>query len=144
MTWSVWRVLPLGQVAEGLTQVVELRRPREHGCGGAAGLGRHNGVLTVSDATDSRLTMRLTPHPRRVCNPWTVAFTHLSGGDMKMARFGQRRLLRAAFEVRMSRQVEVGSGGGGGLPGAGGRPAEVMPRRSVVLERHTDIDMRYR
>jgi len=65
----------------------------------------YNGVLTVSDATDSRLTMRFAPG-NQTCNPWTVVFTHLSGGDLKMAVDPDSSVnnYEQEFEVRMARQ----------------------------------------
>jgi len=47
----------------------------------------YEGTLTVSDATDSQLTTRFDPDPppSEGCNQWTVVFTHLPGGDLKMA-----------------------------------------------------------
>jgi len=42
------------------------------------------GALTVTDATNDRLTTRfVSDNPK--CNQWTVVFTHLSGDDLKMA-----------------------------------------------------------
>jgi hypothetical protein len=67
----------------------------------------YGGALTVSDATDSRLTMRFAPAPAADvgCKPWTVVFTHLSGGDLKMGvdpdPGGNEK---SEFEVRMTRQ----------------------------------------
>lgn len=64
----------------------------------------YGGPLTVSDATDSRLTMRFAP-VNRDCNPWTVVFTHLSGGDLKMAVDPDSSVnYEPEFEVRMTRQ----------------------------------------
>jgi hypothetical protein len=64
----------------------------------------YGGPLTVSDATDSRLTMRFAPAGQG-CNPWTVVFTHLSGGDLKMAVDPDNTVrYETEFEVRMSRQ----------------------------------------
>jgi len=65
----------------------------------------YNGVLTVADATDSRLTMRFAPG-NQTCNPWTVVFTHLSGGDLKMAVDPDSSVnnYEQEFEVRMARQ----------------------------------------
>jgi hypothetical protein len=64
----------------------------------------HGGQLTVEDATDSRLTMRFTPKSTG-CNPWTVVFTHLSGGDLKMAVDPDSSVsYEQEFEVRMTRQ----------------------------------------
>jgi len=65
----------------------------------------YNGTLTVSDATDSRLTMRFTPAGQADCIPWTVVFTHLSGGDLKMAVDPDSSVNYVPeFEVRMTRQ----------------------------------------
>ncbi|TCO33100.1 caspase domain-containing protein [Kribbella steppae] len=66
----------------------------------------YNGTLAVSDATDSRLTMRFAPTPQGAgCNPWTVVFTHLSGGDLRMAVDPDSGGYdESEFEVRMSRQ----------------------------------------
>jgi hypothetical protein len=65
----------------------------------------YSGVLTVSDATDSRLTMRFAPGNQAECNPWTVVFTHLSGGDLKMAVDPDSNVnYEQEFEVRMTRQ----------------------------------------
>ena len=65
----------------------------------------YGGVLTVSDATDSRLTMRFAPGNPVECNPWTVVFTHLSGGDLKMAVDPDSSVnYEQEFEVRMARQ----------------------------------------
>jgi hypothetical protein len=65
----------------------------------------YDGPLTVSDATDSRLTMRFAPAGQEGCSPWTVVFTHLSKGDLKMAvdpdPGGNEK---AEFQVRMTRQ----------------------------------------
>ena len=59
----------------------------------------YNGVLTVSDGTDSRLTMRFSPVNQ------TVVFTHLSGGDLKMAVDPDSSVdNEQEFEVRMTRQ----------------------------------------
>jgi Caspase domain/Effector Associated Constant Component 1 len=67
--------------------------------------GCYNGVLTVSDATDSRLTMRFAPGNQAECNPWTVVFTHLSGGDLKMAVDPDNSVYdEQELEVRMARQ----------------------------------------
>ena len=64
----------------------------------------YNGVLTVSTATDARLTTRFTS-VNQTCNPWTVVFTHLSGGDLKMAVDPDSSVnYEQEFEVRMSRQ----------------------------------------
>jgi hypothetical protein len=39
------------------------------------------------------------------CNPWTVVFTHLSGGDLKMAVDPDSSVnYEPDFEVRMTRQ----------------------------------------
>jgi hypothetical protein len=64
------------------------------------------GPLTVRDATDSRLTMRFAPGPAADpgCKPWTVVFTHLSGGDLKMAVDPDPGGNVPEFEVRMTRQ----------------------------------------
>ena len=65
----------------------------------------YEGVLTVSDATDSRLTMRFGPGSQAGCNPWTVVFTHLPGGDLKMAVDPDSSVdYEPEFEVRMTRQ----------------------------------------
>jgi hypothetical protein len=65
----------------------------------------YNGVLTVSDGTDSRLTMRFAPGNQVGCSPWTVVFTHLSGGDLKMAVDPDSSVdNEQEFEVRMTRQ----------------------------------------
>jgi hypothetical protein len=64
----------------------------------------YNGVLTVGAATDARLTMRFAP-VNQTCNPWTVVFTHLSGGDLKMAVDPDSSVnYEQEFEVRMARQ----------------------------------------
>ena len=64
------------------------------------------GTLTVSDATDSQLTMRFTPDPQATgCNPWTVVFTHLPGAALKMAVDPDPHVPRESeFEVRMTRR----------------------------------------
>jgi hypothetical protein len=64
------------------------------------------GPLTVSgDATDSRLTMRFAPVGQEGCSPWTVVFTHLSGGDLSMAVDPDPGgNVTAEFEVEMNRQ----------------------------------------
>jgi len=65
----------------------------------------YSGVLTVSDATDSRLTMRFAPGNQAECNQWTVVFTHLSGGDLRMAVDPDSSVNYVQeFEVRMTRQ----------------------------------------
>jgi predicted dehydrogenase len=62
------------------------------------------GVLTVSDATDSRLTTRFDPEPED-CTPWSVVFTHLSGGALKVAVDPDSGVnCEPEFEVRMTRQ----------------------------------------
>jgi transposase-like protein len=66
----------------------------------------YGGLLTVRDATDSQLTMRFTPEvePGK-CNPWTVVFTHLSGGRLKMAVDPDSSVdYQQQFEVPMTRQ----------------------------------------
>ena len=64
----------------------------------------YGGVLTVSDATESRLTMRFDPKPEN-CNPWTVVFTHLPGGNLKMAVDPDSNIdYEQEFEVKMTRQ----------------------------------------
>lgn len=83
-TATLGKDLHLGQLASGAS-----------GC--------YNGVLTVSDATDSQLTMRFAP-VSQTCNPWTVVFTHLSGGDLKMAVDPDSNVNEQEFEVRMTRQ----------------------------------------
>jgi len=61
-------------------------------------------VLTVGDATDSRLTMRFRPDGTG-CNAWTVVFTHLSGGRLKMAVDPDSDInYEREFEVPMTRQ----------------------------------------
>ena len=63
------------------------------------------GPLTVNDATDSRLTMRFAPVGQEGCIPWTVVFTHLSGGALKMAADPDPGGNETSeFEVRMTRQ----------------------------------------
>jgi Caspase domain len=85
-TATLGKDLRLGQLASGAS-----------GC--------YNGPLTVSDATDSRLTMRLAPADPVGCNTWTVVFTHLSGGDLKMAVDPDSSVRNESeFEVRMTRQ----------------------------------------
>jgi caspase domain-containing protein/membrane-associated two-gene conflict system component 1 (EACC1) len=65
----------------------------------------YNGVLTVRAATDARLTMRFAPGNQAGCNPWTVSFTHLSGGDLKMAVDPDSSVnYEQQFEARMTRQ----------------------------------------
>ncbi len=66
----------------------------------------YGGVLTVSDATDSRLTMRFAPQTEPgKCNPWTVVFTHLSGGRLRMAVDSDHSFYpEQGFEVPMTRQ----------------------------------------
>jgi hypothetical protein len=65
----------------------------------------YEGTLTVSGATDSRLTMRFTSRNQVECIPWTVVFTHLSGGDLKMAVDPDSSVnYQPEFEVRMARQ----------------------------------------
>jgi hypothetical protein len=65
----------------------------------------YNGVLTVSAATDARLTTRFAPVNQKECSPWTVVFTHLSGGDLKMAVDPDSSVnYEQEFEVRMTRQ----------------------------------------
>jgi hypothetical protein len=62
------------------------------------------GNLTVVDATDSRLETRFAPVGTG-CNPWTVVFTHLPGGDLKMAVDPDSSLnYEQEFEVKMTRQ----------------------------------------
>lgn len=64
----------------------------------------YEGQLTVQDATDSRLTMRFAPG-NQTCNSWTVVFTHLPGGDLKMAVDPDSSVnYEQEFEVRMTRQ----------------------------------------
>ena len=63
------------------------------------------GKLTVVDATDSRLETRFAPVGTEGCNPWTVVFTHLPGGDLKMAVDPDSSFnYEQEFEVRMTRQ----------------------------------------
>jgi hypothetical protein len=74
----------------------------------SGGLSCYDGQLTVKDATDSRLTMRFTP-VRAECNPWTVVFTHISGGALKMvvdpdSADPDSRVPELGFDVRMTRQ----------------------------------------
>lgn len=66
--------------------------------------GCSNGKLIVRDATDSRLTMRFAPNNAVACGPWTVVFTHLSDGALRMAVDPDSGADLQAFEVRMSRQ----------------------------------------
>jgi hypothetical protein len=48
--------------------------------------------------------MRFTPE-RTGCNPWTVVFTHLSGGDLKMAVDPDSSVdYELEFEVWLTRQ----------------------------------------
>jgi hypothetical protein len=68
----------------------------------SSGTWCYSGTLTTSDATDSRLTMRLA---KPGCNQWTVVFTHLSGGDLKMAVDPDSSAnYDPEFEVQMTRQ----------------------------------------
>jgi hypothetical protein len=84
-TATLGKELQLGQLASGASSC-------------------YNGPLTVSDATDSRLTMRFAP-VNQECNLWTVVFTHLSGGDLKMAVDPDSNVnYEPEFEVRMTRQ----------------------------------------
>jgi hypothetical protein len=49
--------------------------------------------------------MRFTPVRQVDCNPWTVTFTHLSGGDLRMAVDPDSNVnYEQEFEVRMARQ----------------------------------------
>jgi len=68
----------------------------------------YGGPLTVSDATDSRLTMRFDPDGQGCGTPWTVAFTHASDGDLRMAVDPDVNY-ESKFEVRLARQGDVGS-----------------------------------
>ena len=43
----------------------------------------YGGSLTVTEATDSELTMRFAPGADG-CNPWTIAFTHDGGSDSSL------------------------------------------------------------
>jgi hypothetical protein len=64
----------------------------------------YGGVLRVTDATDAQLTTRFRPDPPK-CNHWTVVFTHLAGGDLKMAVDPDTSLdYEPQFQVRMTRQ----------------------------------------
>jgi hypothetical protein len=64
----------------------------------------YGGPLTVSDATDSRLTTRFDPDGQD-CNPWTVEFTHASGGALRMAVNPDSNVdNESEFEVRLTRQ----------------------------------------
>jgi Caspase domain len=64
----------------------------------------YNGPLTVSDATDSQLTTRFVSDNAE-CNPWTVVFTHLPGGDLRMAVDPDSNVsYESEFEVRLARQ----------------------------------------
>ena len=50
-------------------------------------------------------TMHFTPAGQVGCNPWTVVFTHLSGGDLRMAVDPESSVdYESEFEVRMTRQ----------------------------------------
>jgi Caspase domain len=63
------------------------------------------GKLTVRDATDSRLETRFAPVGTDGCNPWTVVFTHLPGGDLKMAVDPDSSVnYEQEFQVQMTRQ----------------------------------------
>jgi Caspase domain len=66
----------------------------------------YGGLLTVSEATNSRLTMRFAPQTEPgKCNPWTVVFTHLSGGRLRMAVDSDSSVnYEQDFEVPMTRQ----------------------------------------
>jgi uncharacterized caspase-like protein len=64
----------------------------------------YNGPLTVSDATDSQLTTRFVSDNAE-CNPWTVVFTHLPRGDLRMAVDPDSNVsYESEFEVRLTRQ----------------------------------------
>jgi hypothetical protein len=65
----------------------------------------YSGTFTISNATDSRLTSRFAPQGALPCSQWTVVFTHLSGGDLRMAVDPDgTAAAEPEFEVRMSRQ----------------------------------------
>jgi hypothetical protein len=68
----------------------------------------YEGTLTVSDATDSQLTTRFDPKPppSEGCNKWTVVFTLLSGGGLKMAVDPDPSVTNPEqeFEARLTRQ----------------------------------------
>ena len=67
--------------------------------------GCYNGVLAVSEATNSRLRMRFTPTDPTKCNTWTAVFTHLDGGDLSMAVNSDSNIGHETdFETRMIRQ----------------------------------------
>lgn len=67
--------------------------------------GCYNGALAVSEATDSRLTMRFTPVDPARCNQWTAVFTHLSGGGLGMTVDPDNNLYHETdFVIRMTRQ----------------------------------------
>lgn len=64
----------------------------------------YGGKVTVQDATDSKLTMRFTPAPPD-CNPWTVVFTHLDSGDLRMSVDPDSNIdYQQEFEIRMQHQ----------------------------------------
>jgi hypothetical protein len=64
----------------------------------------YGGKVTVTDATDSRLTMRFIPAAAG-CNPWTVAFTHLDSGDLRMSVDPDSNIdYQQEFEIRMTKQ----------------------------------------
>lgn len=67
--------------------------------------GCYNGSLAVSEATDSRLTMRFTPTDPAACNTWTTVFTHLSGGGLSMTVDSDSNLYHETdFIIRMTKQ----------------------------------------
>jgi hypothetical protein len=64
----------------------------------------YNGLLTVTDATEARLVMHFAPG-NKDCNAWTVVFTPITEGVLKMAVDPDVRLEdEQGFEVRMTRK----------------------------------------
>ena len=62
------------------------------------------GPLTVTDATSSKLTMDFESIGDG-CNPWTVVFTHTSGGDLRMAVDpSPTEYPETGFEVRLAKE----------------------------------------
>jgi hypothetical protein len=62
----------------------------------------YSGPLTVSDATDDRLTTRFEAADE--CNSWDVVFVRLPGGDLRMeVDSDSQNYYESDFQVRMSR-----------------------------------------
>jgi hypothetical protein len=85
-TASLTKVLEVGQLA-------------------CSGLTCYRGPLTVSDATEDRLTMRFEGGtPADECNSWDVVFVRLPGGDLRMkVDSDSQNYPEGKFEIRMSR-----------------------------------------